>query len=474
MLVQDFLEKSAERLPNKVALICNDKRLTYAEIEARANRLANSMIDHGIKRGDRVVIYMNNSVELVVSIFAILKAGGVFVVVNPISTREKLTYILNNCSAAALIAELSNFSLVSAIMEESCTLKFNILSDSHTSKVKIDSYSIYGHTLMLDLNDIFWTYSDQRPPQINIDLDLACLIYPTNNSDKPRGLMSDHNNVLFTSGSIIEYLGNSADDIIINALPLASEYGLYQLFTAFQIGGTLVLERSFSNLDLILKRIEREQVTGLPGVPTLFSKLLKMDLSFYDLSCLRYLTNSGQTLPADQIRQIQEMFPWAPLYVVYGLAETRRMFYLPPDQISARPDSMGIPIPGTEAWIEDKNGNRLGPEEIGELVVRGRHVIRGYWKDPETTSIHYRPGIYPGERVCYTGESFRMDKDGYFYYVRDVGDYISNQTEKLISEEGEGFSLESDNAVKDNEERTNQIKSFDQLSRNIHSGTEGS
>jgi acyl-CoA synthetase (AMP-forming)/AMP-acid ligase II len=327
---------------------------------------------------------------------------------------------------------------------------------------------------MLDLNDIFWTYSDQRPPSINIDLDLACLIYPSNNANEPLGLMSDHNNILFTTGSIIEYLENNENDIVLNSLPLSSEYGLYQLLTVFKFGGTLVLERSFSNLDIILKRIEREQVTGLPGVPALFTKLLEMDLDSYDLSSLRYLTNSGITLPVDHIMRIQELFSWASLYIVYGLAETKRMFYLPPDQISVRPDSMGIPIPGAEAWIEDENGNHLGPEETGELVVRGRHVIRGYWKDPETTSVHYRPGIYPGERVCYTGEPFRMDKDGYFYNVKNRKGVDPNQAEKISSEEVDDFISEHDDVVEDRGVTPNQITSVDPLSPNIHPGTEGS
>ena len=432
MLVQDFLQQSAERLPNKVALICNDKRLTYAEIEAHANRLANSMIDHGVKRGDRVVIYMDNSVELVVSIFATLKAGGVFVVGNPTTKSEKLAYILNNCSATALVAELCNFSLVSEVLESTRTLKFSILSDSNTSRVKIDSASIYGQVEMLDLNDILWTYSDQRPPRVNIDLDLACLIYASNTSDEPKGLMSDHNNMLFTVSSIIEYLGNTGDDIVINTLPLSSEYGLYQLFTVFKFGGTLVLERPFSNPEAILKLIEQEQVTGFPGIPTTFSTLLEMDLSSHDLSSLRYFTDSGAALPPDHTNRMREVFPRVSLYIVYGLTETKLMLYLPPDQIDERPDSFGIPIPGTEAWIEDESGNHLGPGETGELVVRGRHVMRGYWKDPETTSIHYRPGYYPGERVCYTGESFRMDKDGYFYIVNSRSDVKPYLGDKVI------------------------------------------
>ena len=193
------------------------------------------------------------------------------------------------------------------------------------------------------------------------------------------------------------------------------------LITEFQWRGMM-----YDATEGLPELLEKEKVTGFPGVPTTFSTLLEMDLSSYDLSSLRYLTNTEAALPPSHVKRIRELFPWATLYMVYGITETKRMLYLPPDQIDEHLDSMGIPIPGTEAWIEDESGNRLGPGETGELVIRGRHVMRGYWQDPETTSIHYRPGIYPGERVCYTGESFRMDKDGYFYYVNSRSDVKTN------------------------------------------------
>jgi amino acid adenylation domain-containing protein len=447
VLVQDFLQQNAERLPNKVALICGDKRLTYAEIEARANRLANSMIDHGVKRGDRVVIYMSNSVEVVVSIFATLKAGGVFVVVNPTTKSEKLTYILNNCSATALVAELRNFSLVSEVLENAGTLKFTILSDSNTSRVRIDSASIYGQVQMLDLNDILWTYSDERPTRVNIDLDLACLIYTSGSTGEPKGVMSDHSNVDFATSSIIEYLRNIEDDIVIDALPLSFDYGLYQLLMVFKFGGTLVLERSFAYPAAILKRMEQERVTGFPGVPTTFSLLLQMDLSPYDLSSLRYITNTAAALPPSHILQLREKFPWATLYSMYGLTETKRTLFLPPDKLDERPDSVGIPIPGTEAWIEDENGNRLGSGETGELVVRGRHVMRGYWQNPEATAKRYRPGQLPGERVCYTGDLFRTDEEGYFYFVSRKDDVIKSRGEKVSPKEVENILYAIDGVV---------------------------
>jgi len=249
--------------------------------------------------------------------------------------------------------------------------------------------------------------------------------------------MSDHSNVLFAASSIIEYLENVEDDIVINVLPFSFDYGLYQLLMVFKFGGRLVLERSFAYPAAVLKRMEEERVTGFPGVPTIFAILLQMDLSPYDLSSLRYLTNTAAALPPSHIQKLREKFPWATLYSMYGLTETKRTLYLPPDQLDRRPGSVGIAIPGTEVWIEDEEGNRLGPGEIGELVVRGRHVMRGYWEDPEATAQRYRPGPLPGERVCYTGDLFRMDEEGYLYFVGRKDDIIKSRGEKVSPKEVE-------------------------------------
>jgi acyl-coenzyme A synthetase/AMP-(fatty) acid ligase len=197
------------------------------------------------------------------------------------------------------------------------------------------------------------------------------------------------------------------------------------------------LERSFAYPAAILKRMEEERVTGLPGVPTIFAILLKMDLSPYDLSSLRYLTNTGAALPPSRIQELRQKFPWVTVYSMYGLTETKRTLYLPPDQLDQRIGSVGIAIPGTEVWIEDEAGNRLGPGEIGELVARGRHVMRGYWGDPQASAERYRPGPLPGERLCYTGDLFRMDEEGYLYFIGRKDDIIKSRGEKVAPKEVE-------------------------------------
>ena len=248
--------------------------------------------------------------------------------------------------------------------------------------------------------------------------------------------MSGHNNVVFASGSIIQYLENTSGDIVISVLPLSFDYGLYQLLMVFRFGGTLVLERSFAYPAAILKRMEAERVTGFPGVPTIFAILLQMDLSPYNLSNLRYITNTAAALPPSHILEIRNKFPWT-LYSMYGLTECKRTLYLPPGQLEARPGSVGIAIPGTEVWIEDEEGNRVGPGVVGELVIRGSHVMRGYWENPKATAKCYHPGPTPGERVLHSGDLFKMDEEGYLYFVARKDDIIKSRGEKVSPKEVE-------------------------------------
>ena len=420
MLVQEFLERSAARLPQKVALICDGQRLTYHQVNCMANRLAHTLVEKGVLRGDRVVLYLNNTVELVVGIFAVLKAGGVFVVVNPTTKKDKLVYILNNAGAAGLISSDLPAAPLAEIAAKAPGLRIVI----EVSREKKDAH-------FLTYESIQSSTLEGNLPKKNIDLDLACLIYTSGSTGDPKGVMSDHSNVDFATGSIITYLENREDDIVIDLLPLSFDYGLYQLLMVFKFGGTLVLEKGFAFPAAVLKKMQEEKVTGFPGVPTIFAVLNRMDLSSYDLSRLRYLSNTAAALPVSHIIQIQEKFPWAKLFSMYGLTETKRTLYLPPDQLETRPGSVGIAIPGTEVWLEDEDGRRLSPGETGELVVRGRHVMRGYWNEPEMTARRYRPGPIPGERLCYTNDLFRTDEDGYFYFVSRKDDIIKSRGEKV-------------------------------------------
>ncbi len=433
-LVRDFLEHSSDRHPEKTALVCDGKRLSYREIDGMADRVAHGLRDLGVKRGDRVAIYLQNSVEAVAGIFGVLKASATFVAINATIKRDKLLYILNNCRAAAIIADARTDPATFAGDSGNAVPSLLGCILGGTAPAASSGWPVRCLTFesVLDL------FPASRPPRENIDLDLACLIYTSGTTGEPKGVMSDHSNVVFASGAIIEYLGNVESDIIINVLPLSFDYGLYQLLTTFRFGGTLVLERSFAYPATILKQIAQERVTGLPGVPTLYAMLLPMDLSAFDLSSLRYLTNTAAALPVSHIEALLRKFPHAQLFSMYGLTETKRTLYLPPAELARRPGSVGRPIPGTEAWLEDDSGLRLGPGETGELVVRGRHVMRGYWEAPELTARRFRVDPATGDRLCHTGDLFRTDADGFFYFVSRRDDIIKCRGEKVAPKEIEG------------------------------------
>ena len=431
MLVHEFLEDSANRTPDKVALICAGQRLTYRQVDEEANRVANALLAAGVQRGDRVAVWLPNSVETVLAIFGILKASATFVVVNTTTKPDKLAYVLNNCQAKGLFAPGRQAEVVASVMASVPSLTLGVLCGKGADE------GITHHSSLRSLSTMLAGASPERLECPAIDVDLACLIYTSGSTGDPKGVMSTHANVAFAASSIIEYLENVPDDIVIDVLPLSFDYGLYQLLMTFKFGGTLVLERSFAYPAATLKRIAEEHVTGLPGVPTLFAMLLQMDLSRFDLSSLRYLTNTAAALPVEHIQRLRDAFPWARLYSMYGLTECKRTLYLPPEELSRRPGSVGIAIPGTEVWVEDEAGQRLGPGEVGELVVRGSHVMQGYWQDEAATAKCYRRGRYPAERMLYTGDLFRMDEEGFLYFVARKDDIIKTRGEKVAPKEVE-------------------------------------
>jgi long-chain acyl-CoA synthetase len=433
MQVEEFLERSADATPGKTALVCDRHRLTYTEIETLANKLAHALIERGLQRWDRVAVYANNSVETVVAIFAILKAGGIFLLINPTTKQDKLSYILDNCRATMLITTQKLLSTaMRAARQAPC------LADVIVAGTPVDQGlpSPEGKRAAW-LNRLLEGQSGRCPARRNIDIDLAALIYTSGSTGRPKGVMVTHLNMVSAATSITTYLENTANDIILNVLPLSFDYGLYQLLMAFKIGGTLVLEQSFTYPRAVLDTIARERVTGLPIVPTICSILLQMDLKSHSFSDLRYITNTAAALPVEHIRKLREAFPQVKIYSMYGLTECKRVSYLPPDQLDTRPGSVGRGMPNEEVYVVDENGNRVGPGVVGELVVRGANVMKGYWELPEETDKVLRPGPFPNEKILYTGDLFRTDDDGYLYMVGRKDDIIKTKGEKVSPREVE-------------------------------------
>ena len=440
MLLNHFLENSAEKFPDKVALVFQKERLTYQEINNSANRLASGLKELRVERGERVAIFLENSVESVISIFGILKADAVFVVVNSTTKKDKLIYILNNCQVKALITSTDKWELIKEVLQKTPWVKFVALAGELKTEEKV-----FDDKKVFNFKELVNSYPDNPPVNRNIDIDLASIIYTSGTTGNPKGVMLSHLNMVSAANSITQYLENTSDDIILDVLPLSFDYGLYQILMGFKIGGRVILEKSFLYPYVIIDLMLKEKVTGFPGVPTIFAILLQLeDLKKQNFDSLRYITNTAAALPVSFIKKIRETFPKARLYSMYGLTECKRVSYLPPEELDRKPTSIGKGMPNEEVYIVNENGERVGPGEVGELVVRGSNVMLGYWELPEETAKVLKIGSLPWERVLYTGDLFKMDEEGFLYFVGRKDDIIKCRGEKVSPKEIENalYNLE--------------------------------
>ena len=436
MQVERFLEDSASQRPDKVALVCGGRRFTYAELDLAANRLAHGLITAGLRRGDRVAIYLENSVEAVLGLFATLKAGGVFMVINPTTKADKLSFILNNSRAAVLLTDARRRPEVMKVAGRTPHTGVVVLAGHPESGLALDGKSVLAFEDLIGPER-----DDSKPASRSIDIDLAALIYTSGSTGTPKGVMLTHVNIVAAATSITTYLENVESDVILDVLPLSFDYGLYQVLMAFKVGATLVLERSFTYPHAVLETIVAEGVTGLPIVPTISAVLLQLDLRRYDLSRVRYVTSTAAALPTSHIVELRRLLPHAKIYSMYGLTECKRVSYLPPDQIDIRPTSVGKGMPNEEVYVVDEQGTCL-PSGVGELVIRGSNVMKGYWEMPDETDRVLKPGPLPGERVLYSGDLFRIDEEGYLYFLGRKDDIIKTRGEKVSPREVENALYE--------------------------------
>lgn len=431
-LLHDSLTVSAALFGDKQAVITSDERVTYEELHNRSRAFATQLRDQGVRRGDRVAIFLENSVNSVVGIYGALYAGAAFVVVNPQTKADKLHFVLRDSGASAVLSEGKLSRMIIEIQEDEDTvlpeLKTLIFADGKTEPVR----PAQGADADFAANGIAAAGEFQSEPSGAIPLDLAALVYTSGSTGNPKGVMLSHQNMVFAQQSLVEYLRLDDSDRILNVLPLAFDYGLYQALMAVHLGATLVLERTFAFPAAIVRRVVEEDVTVFPGVPTVFATLLSLHRnSPISMPSVRRFTNTAAHLPDEYVPGLLAISPSALIFKMYGLTECKRVCYLEPELVLSKPSSVGKAIPGTETYLLSEDGQVVRPGETGILHVRGPHVMLGYWNLPSETAHMLKPGRYPGERVLCTHDWFRQDIDGFLYFMGRTDDIIKSRGEKV-------------------------------------------
>lgn len=416
MLIHELITQTTARRPERAYLISEPGRWTYGAFSQMTTTVAAFLRELNLQRGDRVIIAMENRVEAYVLLVAAISVGAIAVPLMPTLPLEKLQYVLDNCQPTVFCGGRSLDQLRRTRMGSG--LRSIIALDGAAGDGFPDVVRVF------DYQDVVSSGGDPAPPPRIIDLDPAVIIYTSGSTGTPKGIVLSHLNVLTATRAIASYLGLSSEDRIINFQPPFFDYGLYQSFLTALVGASLYLTRGFVFPSDVLNRIERQGITVVPFVPTNITTLFGRGPSVREpLTSVRLVTSTGARFPVQHIPALRTLFPNATIFSMYGLTECKRVSYLPPEQLDVRPNSVGIPMPNVEVRIADEHGRPVGPDTVGELIVRGSNVALGYWGDPEGSAQKFR--VQPnGERWLYTGDYFKRDEEGYLYFVGRKDDLL--------------------------------------------------
>ncbi len=384
--------------PDKVAIIDGDRSFRRSELLQAVETCASKLVSCGLQRGERVGILLPKSFEECAAIFAVSRAGGVVVPINPLLKPQQVAHILADCGAVLLI---SKATLVDQLV--------------HLPGVAVK--------VIVAESDELLSVAVSTPNPTAISEDLAAILYTSGSTGQPKGVMLSHANMLAGTRIVSTYLNITAQDRILSLLPFSFDYGLNQLLTSVEQGALLVLG-SFKLGDHIVSALVRHQITGLAGVPTIWAVLTKAApmLTKSVLPNLRYITNSGGAVPEATVHRLSALLPTTEIYLMYGLTEAFRSTYLPPTEVARRPTSIGKAIPECEVFPVTEDGRRAKQGEAGILVHRGPTVSLGYWNRPDDTANVIRPNpVCPpelgGGMVCWSGDLVVEDEDGFLYFV---------------------------------------------------------
>ncbi|MEZ5385407.1 MAG: class I adenylate-forming enzyme family protein [Prosthecobacter sp.] len=393
-----YVRDGAQQWPDRIFLRDGVDELNYAEAWRRVASIASWLNKQGIGRGERVVMVTENRIETVLMFFAVAQIGAIAVVLHPQMKPEGLRRILTQTEPKLGMLE----SATSALSSEF----------GSTPVVWIGSEDERLH-----FDELIQEQEPERVPFPGIDLDPAFLVFTSGSTGTPRGVILTHDNVRFVSAAIQARLQYQADDRVAIFLPLSFDYGLYQLFYAALVGASVFIGRPEMAGPELPRILATQEISVLPGVPTLFGGLIKMQrYRPVPLPKLRVITNTGDHLPQSYIASLRELFPQARVFPMYGLTECKRVSILLPEELESNPESVGRPLDGTEVFAMDANGKRLPTGETGELCVRGRHLALGYWRAPEETEKRYK---FIGEghsRVLVSGDFGSVDAEGFLHF----------------------------------------------------------
>jgi acyl-CoA synthetase (AMP-forming)/AMP-acid ligase II len=435
-LIHHFLEIHAQATPEQLACIHGEEVVTYGEMERQANRVAHTLRELGVRRGDRVALLIENSSAYIAAYYGILKCGAVTVAMYITTTVKALAYILNDCEVRVLITQPKHLSLLEEIRGQLSKLRAVVLLEESETNTAGLPWPVS------DSQDV----AQQPDTPLNlpmIDLNLASIIYTSGSTGDPRGAMLTHLNIVTNTRSIVSYLDLTSQDRIMVVLPFPYVYGKSLLNTHIAAGATVIIDNRFLFPNIVLKTMRERDATGFAGVPSTYAILLgKSAVRKMEFPALRYLTQAGGAMAPPLIREVMEVFHGKKIFIMYGATEaSARLSYLPPEDLPRKVGSIGKAIPNVELRLIKDDGEEARTGEVGEIVAAGANIMQGYWNQPEETAAVLTPHGF------HTGDLGRADEEGFFYVVGRKRDMIKSAGNRVSAKEIEEIILEHPNIL---------------------------
>ncbi|WP_431038368.1 class I adenylate-forming enzyme family protein [Streptomyces sp. P6-2-1] len=392
LTLHSLLDNAAAVHGDRCALSTGSDTASYRELEFASRRAAHLLQTYGVRRGDRVVISTPDAVAVAIAVHAASRIGAMFSVLHEDVRDRPLEHVLGDCEPIAMVTDDPEVSTT---------------AQAHGVRVIPSRHVRHAPDPGPGAN--------RQLPSAPLGVDGACLIYTSGTTSLPKAVVCTHQQMLFAARAIQDCLDYRLDDVVFSPLPLSFDYGLYQLFLTFLAGAQLRVGDVAEAGPPLLRALQKSEATVLAAVPSVSDRLAWLVRRAKNKLKLRLVTNTGAALSDQTIASLREAIPGLSVQLMYGLTECKRATIMPPDGDLLRPGASGRALPGTEVFTVDDEGNRLSAGEVGQFVVRGPHVMAGYWRRPELTAerFHQRDGLFPELR---TGDYGRMDEDGYLYF----------------------------------------------------------
>ncbi|MEM2118857.1 MAG: long-chain fatty acid--CoA ligase [Candidatus Bathyarchaeia archaeon] len=430
-----FLRQTAEKYPEKTAIVYFDKPLTYSELDMAVDRFAAALNSLEVKKGDKVALYLPNMPQFVIAYYAISRIGAIETAVSPLYRERELEHQLNDSEAETIVILDALYPVLEKVLDKTKIKNIIVTGLKEympaakaflgTLFKKIPAHKVERKENVHFFQELIAKYPPD-PPKVDINPkeDLVALQYTGGTTGTSKGAMLTHFNLVSNAVMCAEWLqGTVGGEAFLTVLPLFHIYGMTTGMNApIYLAGKMIMLPKF-DLEASLKAIQKYRVTCFCGAPTMYSMLLAHpSFQKYDLSSVRFCISGSAPLPPEVQRKWMDATKGV-LVEGYGLTESSPVTHCNPlDKTlkTVKIGSIGLPWPDTDAKIMDiETGNtEVAVGETGELVVKGPQVMRGYWKMPEETAAVLRDGW------LYTGDIGRMDEDGYFYITDRKKDLI--------------------------------------------------